>query len=83
MVSAPTGCKVIEQGQRGDWFYVVAEGTLDVVLQRPGHAELARGVGKAVVNSPLFKAAVAGNDPNVGRLVSTVGSYLGSAAPEI
>ena len=27
---------------------------------------LARSVGKAVVNSPLFKSAVAGNDPNVG-----------------
>ena len=45
--------------------------------------ELARSVGKAVVNSPLFKSAVAGNDPNVGRLVSAVGSYLGRAAPEL
>ena len=44
---------------------------------------IARGVGKAVVNSPLFKSAVAGNDPNVGRLVSAVGSYLGRAAPEL
>ena len=26
---------------------------------------------------------VAGNDPNVGRLVSAVGSYLGRAAPEL
>ena len=39
VVSAPAGTRVIEQGQRGDWFYVVAEGTLDVVVQRPGHAE--------------------------------------------
>ena len=45
--------------------------------------DLARGVGKAVANSPLFKSAVAGNDPNVGRLVSAVGSYLGRAAPEL
>ena len=37
---------------------------------------------QAVVNSPLFKCAVAGNDPNVGRLVAAVGSYLGRAAPE-
>ena len=44
---------------------------------------LARGLGKAVVNSPLFKSAVAGNDPNVGRLVSAVGSYLGRAAPSL
>ena len=29
----------------------------------------ARALGKAIVNAPLFKCAVAGNDPNVGRLV--------------
>lgn len=45
--------------------------------------DLARGVGKAVVNSNLFKTAVAGNDPNVGRLVAAVGSYLGKVAPEL
>jgi len=45
--------------------------------------ELARGVGKAVVNSNLFKTAVAGNDPNVGRLVGAVGSYLGRVAPDL
>lgn len=45
--------------------------------------DLARGAGKAVINSPLFKSAVAGNDPNVGRLVSAVGSYLGRAAPDV
>ena len=44
---------------------------------------VARGAGKAVVNSPLFKSAVAGNDPNVGRLVAAVGSYLGKVAPEL
>ena len=36
---------------------------------------------QAIVNSPLFKSAVAGNDPNVGRLVSAAGSYLGRASP--
>ena len=46
-------------------------------------ADVARGVGKAVVNSPLFKSAVAGNDPNVGRLVSSIGSYLGRAAHDL
>jgi len=38
---------------------------------------LARAVGKAVVNSPLVKCAVAGNDPNVGRLVAAVGKACG------
>jgi glutamate N-acetyltransferase/amino-acid N-acetyltransferase len=38
----------------------------------------ARAVGKAVVNAPLFKCAVAGNDANVGRLVQAIGKHLGS-----
>ena len=35
-------------------------------------------VGKAVGNSPLVKTAVYGNDPNVGRIASAAGDYLGS-----
>jgi glutamate N-acetyltransferase/amino-acid N-acetyltransferase len=38
----------------------------------------ARGVGKAVVNSPLLKAAVNGNDPNVGRLLCAAGKHAGA-----
>jgi glutamate N-acetyltransferase/amino-acid N-acetyltransferase len=37
----------------------------------------ARGVGKAIVNSPLLKCAVNGNDPNVGRLLCAVGKHVG------
>ena len=40
--------------------------------------EAARGVGKAVINSPLVKAAINGNDPNVGRLLCAVGKYAGA-----
>lgn len=40
-------------------------------------AASARAIGKSVVNSPLFKCAVAGNDPNVGRLVAAIGKTLG------
>jgi len=43
-------------------------------------AALARAVGKSIVNSPLFKCAVAGNDPNVGRLVAAIGKCVGSHA---
>ena len=39
---------------------------------------LARAVGKSVINSPLFKCAVAGNDPNVGRLVAAIGKCVGA-----
>jgi glutamate N-acetyltransferase/amino-acid N-acetyltransferase len=42
----------------------------------------ARALGKAVVNAPLFKCAVAGNDPNVGRLVQAIGKYVGAQAPQ-
>jgi glutamate N-acetyltransferase / amino-acid N-acetyltransferase len=43
----------------------------------------ARALGKAVVNAPLFKCAVAGNDPNVGRLVQAIGKHVGSLAQGI
>ena len=39
---------------------------------------IARGIGKSVVNSPLFQCAVAGNDPNVGRLVAAIGKWVGA-----
>jgi glutamate N-acetyltransferase/amino-acid N-acetyltransferase len=41
----------------------------------------ARALGKAVVNAPLLKCAVAGNDPNVGRLVQAIGKHLGAHSP--
>jgi len=39
--------------------------------------ELARRLGRAVVNSPLVKTAVLGNDPNVGRIAAALGKQLG------
>ncbi len=42
---------------------------------------LACDLGKAIVNAPLFKCAVAGNDPNVGRLVQAIGKHVGAHAP--
>jgi len=52
------------------------------VLGAPSEA-IARGIGKAVVNSPLFQCAVCGNDPNVGRLVMAIGKQIGSHHPEV
>ena len=49
----------------------------------PGALSPPPAFGCASARRPLFKSAVAGNDPNVGRLVSAVGSYLGRAAPEL
>lgn len=42
--------------------------------------DVAHGVGKSIINSPLLKAAVAGNDPNVGRLVCAIGKFGGTSA---
>ena len=44
---------------------------------------LARSIGKSIVNSPLFQCAVAGNDPNVGRLVAAIGKHVGAVRPDV
>ena len=49
-----------------------------VTVTRARTYEEARGVAKAVANSPLLKAAVNGNDPNVGRLLCAVGKHAGA-----
>ena len=53
-----------------------------VAVKNAADAASARALGKAIVNAPLFKCAVAGNDPNVGRLVQAVGKYVGAQAPQ-
>ncbi len=52
-----------------------------VAVTGASDATLARALGKAIVNAPLFKCAVAGNDPNVGRLVQAIGKHVGAHAP--
>ena len=41
------------------------------------NATQARFIGKAIANSPLWQCAVAGNDPNVGRLACAIGKCVG------
>ncbi len=57
------------------------EGTAHVlrVTVRGLPAGHARAAAKAVVNSPLVKTAMFGNDPNVGRIIGALGDYLGNA----
>lgn len=52
---------------------------IKVKILRGGEEDIASGAGKAIVNSPLVKTAVFGNDPNVGRIVSALGDYMGNA----
>ena len=54
---------------------------LRVAVTGAADAAFARALGKAIVNAPLFKCAVAGNDPNVGRLVQAIGRHVGAHAP--
>ncbi|WP_455383300.1 bifunctional glutamate N-acetyltransferase/amino-acid acetyltransferase ArgJ [Salinispira pacifica] len=62
------------------------EGTGHVIRVRiSGMQDEATAVaaGKAVVNSPLVKTAIYGNDPNVGRIVSSLGDYAGNSGVEV
>jgi len=57
------------------------EGTnhvLRVAVRGDTSAAAARELGRALVNGPLLKCAVAGEDPNVGRLVGRLGQLLGA-----
>ncbi|MBN1834406.1 MAG: bifunctional ornithine acetyltransferase/N-acetylglutamate synthase [Spirochaetales bacterium] len=56
------------------------EGVGHVIRVRVRGAEppAALGAGKAVINSPLVKTAIFGNDPNVGRIVAALGDYAGN-----
>ena len=54
-----------------------------VCVRRAPDEKTARGLGKAIVNAPLFKCAIAGNDPNVGRLIQAIGKYVGEYAPAL
>ena len=47
------------------------------VSNYPGSDYDARRLGRRIVNSPLFKCAVQGNDPNTGRLAAAIGSFVG------
>jgi len=58
------------------------EGIGHAIRVRVEHAQdeaTGLGVARAVANSPLVKTAVFGNDPNVGRIVSAIGDYMGNA----
>jgi glutamate N-acetyltransferase/amino-acid N-acetyltransferase len=48
-----------------------------VIENYPGSDLEARRLGRHIVNSPLFKCAISGNDPNTGRLAGAIGSYVG------
>jgi glutamate N-acetyltransferase/amino-acid N-acetyltransferase len=56
---------------------------LRVAVNRAPSEPIARALGKAVINSPLVKTAMCGNDPNVGRILMAIGKYVGLHAPDV
>ena len=55
------------------------EGTshvIEVCVRGVADRSIARAIGKQVINSPLVKTAVYGNDPNVGRILGACGDAL-------
>lgn len=61
------------------------EGTGHVIRVRisnfPGSEYDARRMGRHLVNSPLVKCAISGNDPNTGRIAGAIGSFMGKFFP--
>ncbi len=47
----------------------------------PGTEYNARRLGRHLVNSPLVKCAISGNDPNTGRIAGAIGSFMGKFFP--
>lgn len=54
-----------------------------VSLAGASNAALARKLARAVANSPLSKLAIRGNDPNVGRILQSLGAECGRLGIEI
>jgi len=48
----------------------------------PGSEYDARRMGRHLVNSPLVKCAISGNDPNTGRIAGAIGSFMGKFFPK-
>lgn len=56
---------------------------IEVTVATDTSPEEARRLAKNIVNSPLVKSAVFGNDPNWGRIVMAIGKPDEEPAPEI
>ncbi|MBN2443317.1 MAG: bifunctional glutamate N-acetyltransferase/amino-acid acetyltransferase ArgJ [Spirochaetales bacterium] len=57
------------------------EGTshvIKVLVKGNDNKVIRAGIGKGIINSPLVKTAIFGNDPNVGRIIGAIGDFLGN-----
>ncbi|SIQ64020.1 N-acetylglutamate synthase /glutamate N-acetyltransferase [Alkalispirochaeta americana] len=89
LANGASGCSVGEAELEAAWQPLAdrlaleivrnGEGTshvIEVVLKGFPSSSLAGNVGRHVVNSPLVKTAIFGNDPNVGRILMALGDGL-------
>jgi glutamate N-acetyltransferase/amino-acid N-acetyltransferase len=56
---------------------------LEVRVRGAPSEAVARATARQIINSPLVKTAIYGNDPNVGRILAAAGSRLGQILPQI
>lgn len=56
---------------------------VEVSVSGASSEEMARGVGKSILRSPLVKTALCGNDPNVGRIIMAIGNFVGSSKERV
>lgn len=57
------------------------EGTAHVIEVRvkgASNEESALKIGKGIINAPLVKTAIYGNDPNLGRIIQAIGDVTGN-----
>ncbi len=62
------------------------EGTSHVIavkVQGLSNEEDGLQIGKAIINAPLLKAAIYGNDPNIGRIIQAIGDVTGTNGIDI
>ena len=61
----------------------ISPNALQVHVSGAPNPIFARDLGRFVTNSNLVKCAIAGCDPNVGRIVGAIGSFLSKVHPSL
>ncbi len=59
-----------------------AKKLIEIIVEGANNSMQAKNVAMAIANSPLVKTAIAGADPNWGRIVMAVGKSCDEASPE-
>ena len=52
---------------------------IEITVSGAHNNQEARSLGKAILNSPLVGTAIYGNDPNIGRIICSIGDWADSS----